>query len=204
MKLQRTLRFFALLLIVAGLIGLVPLSRAWIKNKTAVAQRQNITMQTVQLQPSPALITGQPVKISIPSLHIDLPIIPGYYNAKSGAWTLTLNKAQFATPSVTPNNMTGNTLIYGHYRPEVFAHLHLIKSGAQAVVTTDNGYVFSYTFESSAPLDPTDTSIFAYKGVPRLTVQTCSGAYMQHRQMYYFHYDSYSVLPNAQKQVASK
>lgn len=204
MKLSHTLRLIALLLIVSSLIGLVPLSLAWVKNKHAVAQRQNQTMQTVQLQSSPALITGQPIKISIPSLHIDLPIIPGYYNAKSGAWTLTLNKAQFATPSVTPNNMTGNTLIYGHYRPEVFAYLHLIKTGAQAIVTTDNGYEFSYTFESTMPLDPTDTSIFAYKGTPRLTVQTCSGAYMQHRQMYYFHYDSYSVLPSAQKQVASK
>jgi sortase (surface protein transpeptidase) len=95
---------------------------------------------------------------------------------------------------VQPNNETGNTLIYGHYRPEVFAYLHLIKPGIQAIITTDNGYTFTYSFENSEALDPTNTSVFVYRGAPRLTIQTCSGSFMQHRQMYYFHYDGFTKV----------
>jgi LPXTG-site transpeptidase (sortase) family protein len=192
MKLHLPLRLIAALLIMAGLAGLIPIGYFGLKSKVAVAQpTSQAAVQAAPLAPSPSLVTGQPVEISIPSLRIDLPIIPGYYNTKTGEWTLTLDKAQFAEPSVQPNNESGNTLIYGHYRPEVFAYLHLIKPGAQVQVKTANGYTFSYTYVNSVPLDPTDTSIFAYRGAPRLTIQTCSGSFMQHRQMYYFAYDGY-------------
>jgi LPXTG-site transpeptidase (sortase) family protein len=189
----KKLRLLAFLLVIAGLIGIVPL--AYYSLRTKIALAQNIAsppLQTVHLVPSATLVTGVPARITIPSLNIDLQVIPGVYNARSGQWTLTLDKAQFAEPSVQPNNETGNTLIYGHYRPEVFAYLHLIKPGSQAMITTNNGYTFTYTFQSSVAFDPTDTSIFTYRGAPRLTIQTCSGAFMQNRQLYYFQYDGYS------------
>lgn len=190
---HKPLRIIAILLIVAGLCGIVPLNYYALRSKIALAQdKPTVPVQTVQLTPSPTLVTGEPVEISIPSLNIDLQVIPGVYNAKTGEWNLTLDKAQFATPSVQPNNETGNTLIYGHYRPEVFAYLHLIKPGAQAIITTDNGFKFTYTFQNSVAYDPTDTSIFTYQGAPRLTIQTCSGTFMQNRQMYYFQYDGYA------------
>lgn len=192
MVFYRKLRLVAGALIIAGLVGLVPLNYFSLKSKVAVAQHASIPVQAVKLHPSATLVTGKPTSISIPSLNINLQIIDGTYDAKSGQWTLTLDKAQFALPSVQPNNETGNTLIYGHYRPEVFAYLHLIKPGAQASITTDNGYVFTYSFQDSEALDPADTSIFTYRGAPRLTIQTCSGSFMQHRQMYYFHYDGFT------------
>lgn len=188
----RNLRISAALLIVAGLVGLTPLGYLSLRYKITLAQSSVISIQPVKIRPS--AITGQPIEIAIPSLNIDLQIIDGTYDSHSGQWTLSLDKAQFALPSVQPNNETGNTLIYGHYRPEVFAYLHLIKPGAQAVITTDNGYQFTYTFENSEALDPTDTSVFTYKGKPRLTLQTCSGSFMQHRQMYYFHYDGFTKV----------
>jgi LPXTG-site transpeptidase (sortase) family protein len=128
----------------------------------------------------------------IPSLNINLQVIPGNYNPNTGTWTLSLDKAQFAELSVQPNNESGNTFIYGHYRREVFAYLHLIKPGAQALISTNNGYTFSYSFQNTEALDPTNTSIFTYQGSPRLTLQTCSGSFFQHRQMYYFQYNGYA------------
>ena len=190
---HKLLRIIAILLIVAGLAGIVPLGYYALRSKVALAQdTPTIPAQPIQLKPSVTLVTGQPVEIAIPSLHMDLSVIPGVYNPKSGQWTLTDNKAQFAEPSVQPNNELGNTLIYGHYRPEVFAYLHHIQPGAQAIVTTDNGYKFTYTFQNTTAYNPADTSIFTYQGPPQLTVQTCSGAFMQNRQMYYFSYDGYS------------
>ena len=191
----KKLRAAGLALIVAGLLGVVPLNYFSIRNKIALAQHANsIPVQPAVLKPSPNLVTGHPVAISIASLNMNLQIIDGTYDKRSGQWTLTLDKAQFALPSVPPNNQAGNTLIYGHYRPQVFAYLHLIKPGAQAVVTTANGYNFTYVFQRSEALDPTDTSIFLYQGPPRLTIQTCSGAFMQHRQMDYFQYQGYAKV----------
>jgi LPXTG-site transpeptidase (sortase) family protein len=182
------LRIVAAFCIIGGLLGLIPLRYFDLKEKAALAQGSTSVSQT-QLKPD--AITGHPVAISIPSLNINLSVIDGTHNPRSGEWTLTTDKAQFATITTPPNNKTGNTLIYGHYRPEVFAYLHLIKPGGQAIITTDNGYKFTYNFINSQAVDPADTAIFKYKGAPRLTIQTCSGAFMQHRQLYYFKLSGY-------------
>jgi LPXTG-site transpeptidase (sortase) family protein len=145
-------------------------------------------------QTSEPEISGNPVALSIPSLHKSLTVINGTYSKNSGQWTLTLDKAQYATPSYKPNNKNGNTLIYGHYRPEVFATLHTITPGAVATVTTDNGYEFIYKFTNTYATQPTDGSIFAYRGAPILTLQTCSGAWFQNRQMYQFSLVSYQKI----------
>ena len=194
MKLYKKLQITSFVVVAAGLLLLAPLSYFWLHQKIAMASPPTVYVPATASLPAaePGLVSGTPVEIKIPSLHMDLPIINGYYNSNNGQWTLTLNKAQYATPSVLPNNESGNTLIYGHYRPEVFAYLHLIKPGAEADVITNNGLTFKYTFQNSQPFDPADTSIFLYKGAPRLTIQTCSGSLFQHRQMYYFKYDGYT------------
>ena len=185
-------RAVALVLIIGGLAGLLPLGYYALRSKIAFAQNiPTSPSRALALKSSATLVSGQPIEITIPSLNIDLAVIPGVYDANTDQWNLTLDKAQFANPSTLPNNETGNTLIYGHYRPEVFAYLHHIKPAATATVTTANGYKFSYVFQNSVAVDPRDTSIFNYRGAPRLTIQTCSGAFMQNRQMYYFQYTGY-------------
>lgn len=183
------LRIVGATLVIASMVGLGPIGYYWWHSRTAFAAAQKAAgtpVQPIVLPQDPNVISGHPVSIDIPSVNISLPIIDGFYDPDTGEWTLTLNKAQFATPTVEPNNLKGNTLIYGHYRREVFAYLHLIKPGATATITTDNGYVFTYKYTSTEVFDPADTSVFLYQGAPRLTVQTCSGAFFQHRQMYYF------------------
>jgi sortase (surface protein transpeptidase) len=190
---HKQLRFLAVILIIAGLAIVVPLNYYAMQSRAALAH-DTPTIPVKPIQFKPTVITGLPVAIAIPSLKMNLQVIPGIYNPRTGQWTLTDSMAQFATPSVQPNNEAGNTLIYGHYRPEVFAYLHHIVAGAQAVITTDNGYQFTYTFQNSVAFNPSDTSIFTYQGAPRLTIQTCSGAFMQNRQMYYFQYDGYTKV----------
>ncbi len=195
MTLHKKLTVLAVILVASGVAGLLPFNYYWLKSKVALAQNSAVYVpQSAKLNPSPNLITGMPISISIPRLKINLGVIPGYYNSRDGSWTLTSDKAQFATPSVQPNNITGNMLIYGHYRPEVFAYLHLIKPGDVAVITTSNGNVFTYSYDSTQAFDETNTSVFRYDGPARLTIQTCSGSFMQHRQMYYFKLDSVKKL----------
>lgn len=135
---------------------------------------------------TPAYIEGTPVRLQIPSLGIDLPVISGYYNKATQKWTLTKDKVQYATITPLPNNARGNTFLYGHNRHEVFKNLSKIGLGAEAIITTSNGHTFTYTFRGALETTPTDDSLFHYQGAPILTVQTCSGAFYQNRQLFTF------------------
>jgi LPXTG-site transpeptidase (sortase) family protein len=196
MKLHRKLTIIALLSITLGLAGLVPLAHYHLQAKQALAHPAMVNIPVVAPQPAakPTLITGKPTHIVIPSLRIDVAVADGIYNPKNGSWTLSHDKAHYALPTMQPNNETGNTLIYGHYRPEVFAALHKITAGANVAIDTDSGYRFTYTFQKSETVNPADTSVFTYQGDPRLTLQTCTGAFMQNRQLYYFSFVSVEKL----------
>jgi hypothetical protein len=176
-----------LALVLVGVAGIAPsLYFRWTNQGSVASHGTPAPISNALAKPQVRVISGQPIAIAIPSLSMNLSVINGYYDSHSGTWTLTLDKAQFATPSVLPNNVSGNTLIYGHYRPEVFAYLHLIKPGSQAIITTANGYQFTYQYYGSYATQPTDTSVFAYRGPAMLTIQTCSGSFFQNRQMYQF------------------
>lgn len=138
-------------------------------------------------QPAPVQrIEGKPVAIAIPSLKLDLPVVNGYYNEQAKVWTLSNDKAHFATLSPQPNNQEGNTFIYGHNRKEVFAKLLKIQPGAEVIVTTENNHRFTYKFVGSYVTSPDDSRLFNYRGAPILTLQTCSGLWYQNRQLFRF------------------
>jgi LPXTG-site transpeptidase (sortase) family protein len=134
----------------------------------------------------PVVFKGEPVRLQIPALKIDLNVIDGYYNKNSKTWTLTKDMAQYATITPQPNNQEGNTFIYGHNRPGVFNTLSKIAVGDEAIITTDNGHVFTYRFRTAYETNPNDNSLFQYTGAPILTVQTCSGVWYQNRQLFTF------------------
>ena len=159
------------------------------QNQHALANAPTINVPAIAEAPAPTVLSGHPTKIVIPSLNIDLPVMDGTYNTKSGEWTLTERSSHYALPSVLPNDTSGNTLIYGHYNKYVFSKLHNVQLGAEARVVTREGYTFVYKFVSSETLNPADTTIFTYKGPSQLTLQTCSGAFMQNRQLHYFAFD---------------
>jgi len=131
-------------------------------------------------------IQGMPSELILPSLNLDISVIPGVYNTRTKEWTLSLDKVQYAVMTPPPNNEEGNTFIYGHYRPGVFATLHAIQVGAPAVVKTTNGHSFYYQLASIRTTNPSDTSIFSYQGKPIMTIQTCTGLFFQNRQLFTF------------------
>jgi LPXTG-site transpeptidase (sortase) family protein len=158
--------------------SLMPGASAQIKNTPAVPAVREILVTS-----------GLPNRIVIPSMAIDLPVDPGYYDANQNEWTLSGYHAQFAMPSTLANDYSGDTFIYGHNNRFVFGPLKNIAPGAEALVYTDNGHVFSYIFDSSKNLTPEDTSILNYKGPSMLTVQTCSGSFFEYRQLFSFKFN---------------
>jgi LPXTG-site transpeptidase (sortase) family protein len=139
-------------------------------------------------------ISGKPVRLDIPSLQIDLPVIDGKYDPSTHGWTLSNYAAQYFVDSARPNNVSGKTFIYGHYRKNVFSGLHNIRPSAALSLDTSNGYRFNYRFESSFTTTPSDLSILSDTKEPVLYVQTCSGVFFQHRQIFSFRYVGYEKI----------
>ena len=131
-------------------------------------------------------ISGKPVRFQIPALKIDLAVIDGHYDPASKTWTLSKDKVQYAVNTPLANNAEGNTFLYGHNRAGVFKTLYQVKPGDEAIVTTDNGHIFTYKFKAAYETNPNDDSLFHYQGAPIMTVQTCSGIWYQNRQLFTF------------------
>lgn len=172
--------------ILAGLIIASPVLIPALKaaGQTPAAQpRTDASKAIVNEEPR---ISGTPTHISFPNVGISVDIAPGYYDAKTNSWTLSNDKAHYATITDLPNNKTGNTFIYGHNRWQVFTKLLDAKVGDTAVLKTDNGHTFTYTLRTINDIDPSDTSYLQTHQSPILTVQTCSGIWYEHRRMFTF------------------
>ncbi len=146
------------------------------------------------LQQDQSIAQGRPRYISVPSLGIHTTVNDGIYNSTTGQWTLSEDAAYYATPTNLINSRGGSTLIYGHNSKTIFGDLPRIKSGAEAVVTTDAGYVFTYIYQNTEMVTPTNVSVLNYQGGPRLTLQTCSGIWNESRQMFNFSLKDYIQL----------
>lgn len=162
----------------------------WLGNQS-VQTVQAATLPEVRPSvPEKKIISGKPVRIVVPSVEVDLPVHDGFYNPADGSWTLSEEpRAYYATLTPVPNDFAGNSLIYGHNNWKVFYKLTNMTPGAKAYVHTENGHIFSYTFKKSENLKPDNVSIFAYRGEPMLTLQTCVGTWYELRQMFEFTLD---------------
>ncbi len=158
----------------------------------ALKQTTSVPTKTVTI--TPQAVTGTPVKISIPSVSISQPVDRGYYNASTGTWTLSYRSVYWASMTAPINSQTGNTFIYGHDVSKIFGNLLNAQIGAKAIVTTDNGYEFTYTLAKSVAVKPNDTSEIQQTDAPQLTLQTCSGSWYQYRQMFTFSLDGYKKV----------
>lgn len=143
------------------------------------------------VQPAFVVQSGQPVRLVIAAAGIDLPIDEGYYDPSNDSWTLSNTRLQHAMITMPANNHSGNTFIYGHGTDQVLGPLakRPPEIGAIAEIHTDNGRIFTYSFQSSRNFTPEDTDIFTYSGPPILTVQTCTGSMGEWRTMYTFMFE---------------
>lgn len=138
------------------------------------------------VRPRPA-IQGQPTHLSVPSIGIDLPVKQGTYAADTASWTIDHSAAFHADISMPVNESNGTTLLYAHAQSGLFDVLPRITAGAQAIVTSDTGHTFTYTYVAMTETTPSDTSVFRSDGPPLLVLQTCSGEWSQYRDLYAFH-----------------
>lgn len=154
-----------------------------------------ISQQNISKGKIPHLVYGVPSRIVIPDSSynnkvVDLVIDPGYYDIKSDTWTLNGYHAQFAMISTPANNYKGETFIYGHNNDNVFGALRHVtpKKGSIAILYTDNGHIFSYSFNRYDSVSPELTSVLSYKGPSEMTIQTCTGTFNEIRTLYQYNF----------------
>ncbi len=146
------------------------------------AQNRQITTEVTR-----SIKTGAPVSVLVPNVGINLSVIDGTYDAAKDSWTLTDDKAQFATMTDRPNDRAGNTFIYGHNTDPVFAKLAGLKVGDVAEVKTANNLTFRYVYSGEQIVQPSNTDILnAEPATPRLTLMTCEGIFSQTRRVMFF------------------
>lgn len=187
-KTMKRLKFeiiIGLVLLISGTGLLIGIAHSLDVNAGISPTIQTTFVTPLSGQPS-VKIQGEPAELIIPSLDLDLKIIPGYYNTITQTWTLSPDKVQYATITPPPNNIEGNTFLYGHDLITVFASLHTIKANSLAIVKTDNDHTFYYQLNNILTTNPLDDSVFNYHGKPILTIQTCGGWFYQDRQFFIF------------------
>ena len=199
MNLSIKLRILAIILIIASISLLAPLiyfqySYKSSNSKAILAPPVN-QIAAVTVHDNPSTISGKPVRLMLASVAVDVSVSEGTYDPQTGNWSIENGKAFFAPQSAQPNNSANNTLIYGHAQKNVFSSLKKLTSGAEAIIETDTGYRFYYTYASSNIVSPDDVSVFLYQGPSRLTLQTCVGAFYQNRQLFYFNFLKYEKIP---------
>ncbi len=182
-------RFSILLSILLIAIGSLSLALPYLRASQVQAEeatRVAVVDTSVAIAQDEPLISGQPTHIVFPEHDISVDVVPGYYYKKTNSWTLSDDKAHFATVTSEPNNKTGNTFIYAHNRKHLFQPLSDAAVGNTAVVTTDNGHTFTYKMSSVRDVGPYTSSYLATHNSPILTVQTCSGIWDETRRMFTF------------------
>lgn len=172
-------------------VGLAVLAASpfYLAHRHASAVRQVASAAQIKLdQPAkPVAISGKPVRIVMPDLAIDIPVVDGYYVATKGTWYVAPAAGTYATNTYPINNTAGTSLIYGHWFNYVFGNTKNIKPGNTALVYTDNDHIFQYVLDSEVSVNPTDTDLFSnLDGKPTLKVMTCGGAWAQNRRIMTF------------------
>lgn len=164
---------------------------------TPVHAESNKPAKTIPVPPRFVLVSGLPVRITVPDYGIDLAIQNGTYNA-DGSWTLSETAAQFATLSVPANNAAGNTFVYGHGTDAVFGKLGATTPLPETIahIYTDTNQRFTYRFQETRNLTAADTWIFddVITGPPRLTIQTCTGSFSEWRTMFTFVFEKVETI----------
>lgn len=172
-------------------IFVVPFGQRYIEfaNSRAAERNAQATLSDIKYSSLAikTLVSGLPVKIVIPSVGIDIPVVDGYYFPHSTNWSVALTKANYDISTPAPNNKHGTTYIYGHWSPQVFGPTAKMIPGNLAYVYTSNNHIFSYKFEYKKVTRETDSAVLAdFSKKPGLVLMTCQGMWAQNRRFMYF------------------
>jgi len=164
-----------------------------VRSQPLVNSVQPIVSHSTTAGSTSHITSGQPTRITVDRLGINLTVKDGYYESSTKEWTLSDNAAYFAAMTTPPNDSHGNTFIYGHNTSKIFAPLKDISVGDIVSIYTSNGHIFRYTYRSDAVVTPDITKVlYDDPSSPQLTIMTCEGIWSKVRRIMYFDFKEVS------------
>lgn len=119
------------------------------------------------------VLAGNPTRITSAKIGLNLPVQRGHYNKDTEKWQIDEKGAFFSGTSA--NNVGGQTVVYAHNWPGLFADIPKLERGDNVTLQSDTGHTFTYQLSSRFETIPRDGSIYSYTGAPRLVLITCAG-----------------------------
>lgn len=115
--------------------------------------------------------TEKPLRIIIPRLNIDLPIVEAKVYGDS--WEVSEDAASHGEGSAYPGQK-GNVVIFAHARVHLFLPLQDIQQFDEIYVLTDKSW-YSYTVSEKTEVLPDQVEVIHPTQDEQLTLFTCSG-----------------------------
>lgn len=113
-----------------------------------------------------------PEHLIIPSVHIDLQIVPA--EIKNNRWDTTDQGASYLLSSPIPGSV-GNSVMYAHNWASLFGNLVNVKPGEEVDITFADKTTKKFTIEYTSTVSPDQASILAPSKDSRITLYTCTG-----------------------------
>ena len=117
-------------------------------------------------------LRSYPKKLYIPKLAKALDIAQG--QVVNNRWTVSQTGVSYLSTSAIPGQI-GNSVIYGHNRPEILGGLTQVKNSDLVFVVMENGHIVKYRIIETRQIKPTQVEILNNSPDSRLTIYTCSG-----------------------------
>lgn len=125
-------------------------------------------IKSVRTTPS----TKIPTVIRLPSLDLELPIIPT--ELVDSKWQATSEGVSYLTTTPQPGE-TGNSIMYGHNWPNLLGRLTQVKPGQTIEVLFSDGNKSTFEIAFTTVVTPDQTHILNQTDDRRLTLYTCTG-----------------------------
>jgi LPXTG-site transpeptidase (sortase) family protein len=130
------------------------------------------TKYTYEQQDTNDVLKNAPIRITISSLGINLPVYQSHI--VNNVWQTTYYGASYLTSSPIPGN-TGNSIIYAHDFRNLFGNLVNAKVGEKVVITYPDHTKKTFVIEYTSVVSPDESSILAPSKDKRITMYTCTG-----------------------------
>jgi LPXTG-site transpeptidase (sortase) family protein len=120
-----------------------------------------------------AVSSNSPVYIEIDSLGIKLNVVET--SIVNGVWEIPENSAGHLNTSSGIGS--GNMVIYGHNKNNIFGPIRWIKNDASVILTGTDGKKYNYKVVETKEVFPSDIGYVMEKNEETLTLYTCSGIF---------------------------
>ena len=130
------------------------------------AQLQPI-VESLEAQPTPTSGPEQAVRIQIPAIEVDAPVVQG------DGWE-QLKKGVGQHPGSADPGTDGNMVLSAHndVYGEIFRHLHKLEPGDEVIVFTGK-QAYTYIVQQTSFVEPTDVEVLSSTGEAMITLISC-------------------------------